>query len=99
MEKERFQNAVGEKFRLCSGNSIIELELIDFRELQPRRVRGLRAKPFALIFRGSAVGSHTQSLPRQVHELQDGTGDSISIYLEPIVSTGEDGMLYEAIFD
>lgn len=99
MEKERFQNAVGEKFRLCSGNSIIELELIDFRELGPRRVRGLRTKPFALIFRGSAVGNHPQALPRQIHELQDGTGNSISIYLEPIVSTGEDGMLYEAIFD
>lgn len=99
MENERFQNSVGEKFRLCSGSSIIELELIDFRELQPRRVRGLRAKPFALIFRGSAIGDHTQALPRQIHELQDGNGDSISIYLEPIVSTGEDGMLYEAIFD
>jgi hypothetical protein len=99
MEKERFQNAVGEKFRLCTGNSNIELELIDFRELQPRRVRGLRAEPFALIFRGSAIANHMQALPRQIHELQDGTGNSISIYLEPIVSTGEDGMLYEAIFD
>ena len=99
MEKERFQNAVGEKFRLCSRNSIIELELIEFRELPPRRVRGLRAKPFALIFRGPAVRDHSQALPRQIHELQDGTGRSIPIYLEPIVSAGEDGTLYEAIFD
>jgi hypothetical protein len=81
MEKERFENAVGEKFRLCSRNSIIELELIGFPELQPRRVRGLRAKPSALIFLGSAIGNHTQALPRQVHEPQDGTGNNISICL------------------
>jgi hypothetical protein len=38
-------------------------------------------------------------LPRQVHELHAADGKVFSIYLEPVISTGEPGLLYEAIFD
>ena len=99
MEKRDLQDSVGKTFSVYLLGAKVELQLINFRALPPRLVPGLREKPFALLFRGPLVRHHTEALPRQVHELHAADGKVFSIYLEPIVSTGEPGMLYEAIFD
>ena len=99
MEEQDLQAFIGKPFTVSLPGAKVELELINIRALQPRLVRGLRQKPFALLFRGPVVRHHTEALPRQVHELHVADGKVFSIYLEPIVSTGESGMLYEAIFD
>jgi|SRR6516162_6571964 hypothetical protein len=99
MEEQDLQAFSGKPFTVYLPGAKVELELIDVRALPPRHVRGLREKPFALLFRGPAVHHHTEALPRQVHELHVADGKVFSIYLEPIVSNGEPGMLYQAIFD
>ncbi len=46
------------------------------------------------------IGIHpSEAMQRQTHELHEADGKTFSIYLEPIVSTGDPGRLYEAIFD
>jgi hypothetical protein len=99
MKKQRFKALIGKKFRLSSGGAQIELELINLRELPSRRVPGLRTEPFGLLFRGPSVQHYSEALPRQVHQLQTPDQEAFAIYLEPIVSTGEAGTLYEAIYD
>ena len=99
MEAQDFQARIGKKFTVVLRGKNIELELTKFRELPPRLVPGLREKPFALLFRGPYAHNYSQALPRQVHELRAEDGRTFLIYLEPIVSTGEPGRLYEAIFD
>ena len=99
MEEQDLQAFLGKPFTVHLPGATVELELIDVRALPPRQVPGLRPKPFKLLFRGPQVRHHTEALPRQVHELHAAAGEVFSIYLEPIVSTGEPGMLYEAIFD
>ena len=99
MEAQDFQAWVGKKFTVDMRGTKIELELTKFRELPPRFVPGLREKPFALLFRGPYAHNYSEALPRQVHELHAEDGRTFLIYLEPIVSTGEPGRLYEAIFD
>jgi hypothetical protein len=99
MDKNYFKALVGKKFFLSMDGSKVELELIELREMPPRRVPGLRTEPFGLLFRGPLVSCHTEALPRQVHRAQAPDGEVFDIYLEPIVSTGESGMLYEAIYD
>jgi hypothetical protein len=99
MEEQDLQSFIGKTFTVYLPGAKVELELINIRALPPRLVRGLRQKPFALLFRGPLVRHYTEALPRQVHELHVADGEVFSIYLEPIVSTGEPGTLYEAIFD
>jgi hypothetical protein len=99
MQEPDLQSFIGKPFTVHLPGAKVELELINVRALPPRLVPGLRDKPFALLFRGPLVRHHTEALPRQVHELHAADGEAFSIYLEPIVSTGEPGMLYEAIFD
>jgi len=99
MEEQDLQAFIGKTFTVYLLGAKVELELIDVRALPPRMVPGLRHKPFNLLFRGPQVRHYTEALPRQVHELHAADGKVFSIYLEPIVSTGEPGMLYEAIFD
>jgi hypothetical protein len=99
MDKKRFKAFVGKEFYFCMDGAKIELKLIELREMPPRRVPGLRTEPFGLLFRGPLVSYHTEALPRQVHRAQAPDGEVFDIYLEPIVSTGESGMLYEAIYD
>ena len=50
-------------------------------------------------FRGPFAHHNFDALPRQIHEMQAEDGRIFLIYLEPIVSTGDPGRLYEAIFD
>jgi hypothetical protein len=99
MEEQDLQGFLGKPFTVDLPGVKVELELIEVLALPPRLVPGLRRKPFKLLFRGPQVSHYTEALPRQVHELQAAAGEVFSIYLEPIVSTGEPGMLYEAIFD
>lgn len=99
METSHFQALVGKKFTVDLRGTKIELELIKFQELPPRFVPGLREKPFALLFRGPFAQHPSEALQRQIHELHQADGKTFSIYLEPIVSTGDPGRLYEAIFD
>jgi hypothetical protein len=99
MEEQDLQASVGEMFSVYLGGAQVELQLINFRALPPRFVPGLRERSFALLFRGPSVHHHIEALPRQVHNLHAANGKVFSIYLEPIVCTGEPGMLYEAIFD
>jgi hypothetical protein len=99
MEKQRFKAFVGKKFLLTLGGATIQLELVSLRELPARRVPGLRGEPFALLFRGPSVQHYCEALPRQVHQLQSPDQEMLAIYLEPIVSTGDPGTLYEAIYD
>jgi hypothetical protein len=99
MEQQELQSSIGKPFTLSHSGGEIELELVRIRELPARDVPGLRPKPFALLFRGPSVRHHTEALPRQVHELRASDGKVFSIYLEPVISTGEPGLLYEAIFD
>jgi hypothetical protein len=99
MEKQRFKAFVGKKFLLTLGGATIQLELVSLRELPARRVPGLRGEPFALLFRGPSVQHYGEALPRQVHQLQSPDQEMLAIYLEPIVSTGDPGTLYEAIYD
>jgi hypothetical protein len=99
MQEEDLQAFIGKPFTVYLPGAKVELELIDVRALPPHLVPGLRPKPFKLLFRGPQVRHHTEALPRQVHELHAADGGVFSIYLEPIVSTGEPGMSYEAIFD
>jgi len=99
MEEQDLQAFIGKPLTVYLPGATVELELIDVRALPPRMVPGLRQKPFKLTFRGPQVPHYTEALPRQVHALHAADGAVFSIYLEPIVSTGEAGMLYEAIFD
>jgi len=99
MEEQHLQAFLGKAFTVYLAGATVELELIDVRALPPRMVPGLRQKPFKLLFRGPQVRHYTEALPRQVHELHTADGRAFSIYLEPVVSTGEPGILYEAIFD
>jgi len=99
MEKQRFKALVGEKFSLFLGGATIELELVSLRELPSQNVPGLRAEPFALLFRGPMVQHYSEALPRQVHQVQAPDQETFAIYLEPVVSTGDRGTLYEAIYD
>jgi hypothetical protein len=99
MQQQDLAPFIGKLFALYRSGEKIELELVRIRELPPRDVPGLRPKPFALLFRGPQIRHHTEALPRQVHELHAAGGKVFSIYLEPVVSTGEPGILYEAIFD
>jgi hypothetical protein len=99
METPDFQAWVGKKFTVDLRGTKIELELTSFREFLPRFVPGLRERPFALLFRGPFAHHNFDALPRQIHEMQAEDGRIFLIYLEPIVSTGDPGRLYEAIFD
>ena len=99
MEQQELQQFIGKPFTVYRSGGKVELELVRIREFSPRDVPGLRPKPFALIFRGPQVSHHTEALPRQIHELHAADGKVFSIYLEPVISTGEPGLLYEAIFD
>jgi hypothetical protein len=99
MEEQDLQSFIGKPFVVYLAGAKVELELINVRALPARLVPGLRRKPFALQFRGPLVRHHTEALPRQVHELHAADGQVFLIYLEPIASTGEPGILYEAIFD
>jgi hypothetical protein len=99
MEKQRFKALVGKKFFLFLGGATIELELVSLRELPSQSVPGLRAEPFALLFRGPLVQHYSETLPRQVHQIQAPDEETFTIYLEPVVSTGDPGTLYEAIYD
>jgi hypothetical protein len=99
MEEQDLQAFIRKPFAVYLAGAKVELELIDVRALPPRQVPGLRRNPFKLLFRGPPVRHYTEALPRQVHELHAADGGVFSIYLEPIVSTGEPGLLYEAIFD
>ena|SRR5208283_3800616 len=98
METPDFQALVGKKFTVDLRGTKIEIELIKFQELPPRFVPGLREKPFALLFRGPSAHNPSEALERQIHELRVEDGKTFSIYLEPVVSTGDPGRLYEAIF-
>ena len=99
MEKQDLHDFIGKPFTVYLAGAKVELELIDSRALPDRSVPGLRGKPFKLLFRGPQIRHYTEALPRQVHELHVADGRIFSIYLEPIVSTGDPGTLYEAIFD
>ena len=99
MEAPDFEALVGKRFTVDLRGTNIELELIKFQELPPRFVPGLREKPFALLFRGPSARHPSEALQRQIHELHAADGNTLSIYLEPIVSTGDPGRLYEAIFN
>jgi hypothetical protein len=99
MESQFYRGAVGTTFRVISHEPIIELELINYRELPRRGIKGLREESFALLFRGPSVLHYSEALPRQIHELEQTDGHRLSIYLEPVVSFGQSGLLYEAIFD
>ena len=99
MQLQELQQFIGKPFTVHRSGEKIELELVRIRELPPRDVPGLRPKPFALLFRGPQIRHHTEALPRQVHELHAADGKLFLIYLEPVISTGEPGILYEAIFD
>jgi hypothetical protein len=99
MEQQDLQPFIGKPFIVHHSGGEIELQLARIRELPPRDVPGLRPKPFALLFRGPPVRHHMEALPRQVHELHAADGKVFSIYLEPVISTGVPGLLYEAIFD
>jgi hypothetical protein len=99
MEQQDLQAFIGKSFTVHLAGAKVELELIESRALPDRSVPGLRRKPFKLLFRGPQIRHYTEALPRQVHELHDADGRLFSIYLEPLISTGDPGMLYEAIFD
>jgi uncharacterized protein DUF6916 len=99
MESEFYREAVGTTFRVISDYPVIELELINYRELPARGIKGLREESFAILFRGPPVQRSSEALPRQIHELEWTDGSRLSIYLEPVVSYGQPGILYEAIFD
>ena len=99
MEEQDLQAFIRKPYTVYLAGAKVELELIDVRALPPRQVPGLRRNPFKLLFRGPPVRHYTEALRRQVHELHAADGGVFSINLEPIVSTGEPGLLYEAIFD
>jgi hypothetical protein len=99
MEEQDLHAFIGKPFTLNLAGTKVELELIDCRGLPDRSVPGLRRKPFKLLFRGPQIRHYTEALPRQVYELHAADGRVFLIYLEPIVSTGDPAMLYEAIFD
>ena len=99
MEEQDLHAFTGKPLTVYLAGAKVELELIDCRALPDRSVPGLRRNPFKLLFRGPQICHYTEALPRQVHELHAADGRVFSIYLEPIVSTGDPGMLYEAIFD
>jgi hypothetical protein len=99
MQKKDFESYTGRGFHVKNGRSILVLELVRSRDLPGRNIPGFRDAPFALLFRGPKLNHHDEALTRQIHELTSEDGKKFSIYLEPITSTGDPGMLYEAIFD
>jgi hypothetical protein len=97
MEQTDFEIYLGQTFEVISQESATTLELIELHRIQASQIPGTRTDPFAMLFRGAP--SAEQILPRQVHTMRRPDGEVFAIYLEPVMSPGKPGRLYEAVFN
>lgn len=94
-KKEKFQEALNEKFVLEAGNGQLELELVSIEDLTPVYVhtRGLERVPFSAQFRGPRSPWARQ----HTYRLQNATLGELEIFLVPL-GPDQQGMIYEAVF-
>ena len=97
MERTDFEMYLGQTFELISQEPAMALELVELHRIQASQIPGTRTDPFALLFRSAPSVERTP--PRQVHAMRRPDGEIFSIYLEPVMSPGKPGQLYEAVFN
>src|SRR5271165_3903913 len=97
MERADFQMYLGQTFEVISQEPAMTLELVEVHGIQASQIPGTRTDPFALLFRGAP--SAGRALPRQVHQMRRPDGEILAIYLEPVMSPGKPGQMYEAVFN
>lgn len=87
-----FASRIGERFRMPSGDSELELELVSAEALGEPGQAG-RRQPFSLVFRGPRA----QALPQRIHRLESERLGVLEIFLVPI-EPDPGGRRYEAVF-
>ena len=97
MERSEFEIYLGQMFEVISQEPAMTLELVELHRIQASQIPGTRTNPFALLFRGAS--SAERALPRQVHKMRRPDGEIFAIYLEPVMSPGKPGQMYEAVFN
>ena len=97
MERGEFEIYLGQIFEVISQEPAITLELVELHRIQASQIPGTRTDAFALLFRGAL--SAERALPRQVHKIRRPDGEIFAIYLEPVMSPGKPGQVYEAVFN
>jgi hypothetical protein len=90
-----FEPHVNTTFTLKAGDTTIDLELIEAREVatQATQPEGAR-KPFSLIFRAP----QGTALEQQIFQLEHAQAGELEIFLVP-VQPDEKGPCYEAVFN
>ena len=99
MERIDFEMCLGQTFEVISQGPAMILELVEVHRIPASQIPGTRANPFALLFRGAPSAERLETLPRQVHLMRRPNGEIFAIYLEPVMSPGRPGQLYEAVFN
>ena len=72
------------------------LQLVELHRIQASQIPGTRTD---LVFRDGASADPLGTLPRQVHMMRRPDGEIFAIYLEPVMSPGKPGQVYEAAFN
>jgi hypothetical protein len=99
MERTDFEMFLGQAFEVISQEPAMTLELVELHRIQASQIPATRTDAFALLFRGASSAERVATLPRQVHAMRRPDGEIFSIYLEPVMSPGKPGQLYEAVFN
>src|SRR3974390_1536895 len=99
MERTDFEMYLGQTFEVVSQEPAMTLELVELHRIQASQPPGTRTDSFALLFRGTPSAERPGTLPRQVHVMRRPDGKFYAIYLEPVMSPGKPGQLYEAVFN
>jgi hypothetical protein len=99
MERTDFEMYLGQTFEVISQEPAMTLELVELHRIQASQIPGTRTDAFALLFRGAASAERLRALPRQVHKMRRPDGEIFAIYLEPVMSPGKPGQMYEAVFN
>jgi hypothetical protein len=99
MERTDFEMYLGQTFEVISREPPMALELVELHRIQASQIPGTRTDAFALLFRGAASAERLSTLPRQVHMMRRPDGEIVAVYLEPVMSPGKPGQLYEAVFN
>jgi hypothetical protein len=99
MERTDFEMYLGQTFEVISQEQAMTLQLVELHRIQASQIPGTRTDPFALLFRVGASADSVGTLPRQVHMMRRPDGEIFAIYLEPVMSPGKPGQVYEAVFN
>jgi hypothetical protein len=99
MDRNDFETYLGQTFEVISQEPAMTLELVELRRIQASQIPGARTNPFALLLHGTPSEERPGTLPREIHTMRRPDGEIFEIYLEPVMSPGKPGQLYEAVFN